>query len=78
MTDRRYPRAVAGQLSLDLLIEFKRENGWNVDLNDRRQVMQRSGPTVTDAVSPLAGGIAGVPQDAMQGSYPKWAPRRVR
>jgi hypothetical protein len=62
---------VLGEATLDALKELNRKDSRNLNLYDRRGVMECAGATVTDPIPPLAGSVAGVLKDAMQGPTPK-------
>jgi len=68
---RCYLRAVLGQPALDLIEQLQWQDGRNRNLHYRGRIMEGAGSPIPDAVSPSAGGVAGVLENAVERPYPE-------
>lgn len=66
-----YLRAVLGQPALDLIEQLQWQDGRHRNLHYRGRIMEGAGPPTPDAVSPSAGGVAGVLENAVERPYPE-------
>src|SRR5215510_6829699 len=60
---RRYSWTVQGEPPLDLLEQVQRQDGRDSDFHYRGRIMQGASPAAPNAVSPLAGSVAGALED---------------